>query len=87
MLWLIRTIFVGFIVGVIAKFITPGEKGYEPKGFILTTALGVAGALGATLLGQWIGHYGPEESAGWITSIIGAVVILLIWGWYQRRQT
>jgi uncharacterized membrane protein YeaQ/YmgE (transglycosylase-associated protein family) len=88
MLWQIITIIiVGFVVGIIAKLITPGDKGYEPQGFVLTAALGVAGALVATLIGQWIGHYGPNEAAGWIASIVGAVVILLIWGWFQRRQT
>ena len=86
MWWLIRTIFVGFIVGVIAKFVTPGPNKYEPKGFLLTTALGIAGALAATFIGQSIGHYGPEDAAGWIASILGAVGILLIWGWFQRQR-
>ena len=52
MWWLIRTIFVGFIVGVIAKFVTPGTNKYEPKGFLLTTALGIAGALAALSSGS-----------------------------------
>jgi uncharacterized membrane protein YeaQ/YmgE (transglycosylase-associated protein family) len=86
MWWLIRTIFVGFVVGVIAKFVTPGSDKYEPKGFLLTTALGIAGAFAATLIGQWIGHYGPEDNAGWIASTLGAVGILLIWGWFQRQR-
>jgi len=88
MVWqIIKIIIVGFVVGAIAKLITPGEKGYEPQGFVLTAALGVAGALAATLIGQWLGHYGSNEPAGWIASIVGAVVVLLIWGWFKRRQT
>ncbi len=62
---------------MIAKFITPGEK--EPQGFILTTALGIIGALVATYLGQAIGWYQSGEAAGFLGAIVGSVIVLLIW--------
>jgi uncharacterized membrane protein YeaQ/YmgE (transglycosylase-associated protein family) len=80
-LWVIL---IGFVAGIIAKFITPGEN--EPKGFILTTVLGVVGALVATYLGQAIGWYGPDQSAGFIGAIVGAVLILLVWGYFERKR-
>ena len=58
-MYILWTIIIGFIVGVIAKFITPGDKNYEPQGFILTTVLGIVGAFVATYLGQLVGWYGP----------------------------
>ena len=84
MLSFIWTIIIGFIAGVIAKFITPGER--EPKGFILTTALGIVGALVATYLGQAIGWYQAGQEAGFIGAIVGAVIILLIWGFIERQR-
>jgi uncharacterized membrane protein YeaQ/YmgE (transglycosylase-associated protein family) len=63
--------------GVIAKLVTPGGE-YEPKGFILTTILGVVGALVATYLGQAIGWYRAGQGAGFIGAIVGAVLILLV---------
>ena len=85
MLSFLWTVFIGFIAGVIAKFLTPGSE-YEPKGFILTTVLGVAGALAATYLGQAIGWYRAGEEAGFIGAIVGAVLILLVWGLIQRNR-
>jgi uncharacterized membrane protein YeaQ/YmgE (transglycosylase-associated protein family) len=79
------TILIGFIAGVIAKLITPGEN--EPQGFILTTVLGVLGAVVATYLGQAIGWYEAGEGAGLIGATVGAVVVLLIWGYFTRRRT
>jgi len=81
---IIWTIIIGGIAGVIAKFITPGDN--EPKGFILTILLGIAGAFIATWLGQAIGWYGPNDQAGFIGAIVGAVIILLIWGAVVRRR-
>ncbi len=81
---IISTIIFGLVVGVIAKFIMPGSN--EPKGFILTAILGIVGALIASYFGQWIGWYQPGESAGWIASIIGAIVLLAVWGAINRRQ-
>jgi len=84
MLSFIWTIIIGFIAGVIAKFITPGEK--EPQGFILTTALGIIGALVATYLGQAIGWYHAGGKAAFLGAIVGAVIILLIWGSIDRQR-
>ncbi len=74
MLWIIV---VGFVAGLLARLISPGPN--NPKGFILTTVLGIAGAFLATLVGQTIGHYGPDQGAGFITATIGAIVVLFIW--------
>jgi uncharacterized membrane protein YeaQ/YmgE (transglycosylase-associated protein family) len=84
MLSFLWTVIIGFIAGVIAKLVTPGEK--EPKGFILTTVLGVAGALVATYLGQAIGWYRAGQEAGFIGGIVGAVLILLVWGFIERNR-
>jgi uncharacterized membrane protein YeaQ/YmgE (transglycosylase-associated protein family) len=73
-LWII---IVGFVAGIIARLISPGPN--NPSGFILTTVLGIAGAFLATFIGQAIGHYGPEQGAGFITATIGAIVVLFIW--------
>ena len=80
------TIIIGFIVGVIAKFIMPGDK-TEPKGFILTAILGIVGAFVATYLGQAIGWYQAGQEAGFIGAIVGAVIILLIWGFIERQRS
>jgi uncharacterized membrane protein YeaQ/YmgE (transglycosylase-associated protein family) len=81
---IIWIIIIGFVAGVIAKLITPGDN--EPKGFILTTILGVVGAFVATYLGQVLGWYGEDQAAGLIGAIVGAVIILLVWGVIERRR-
>ena len=81
---IIWTIIIGLIAGVIAKFITPGDN--EPSGFILTTILGIAGAFVATYLGQAIGWYRAGQSAGLIGAVVGAVIILVIWGFIARHR-
>ena len=80
----IWTIVIGFIAGVIAKFITPGDN--EPSGFILTTILGIGGAFVATWIGQAMGWYRAGEGAGLVGAIVGAVVVLLIWGAVAGRR-
>lgn len=82
---IIGTIIIGFIAGVIAKFIMPGPN--EPGGFIMTTILGIVGAFVATYLGQAIGWYGPNQGAGLIASVVGAVIVLAIYGFFARRNT
>ena len=62
MLHIIGTIIIGFLAGVIAKLVAPGDK--EPQGFILTTILGIVGAFAATYLGQAVAWYGPDQNAG-----------------------
>ena len=81
---IIWTIIIGGVVGVIAKFITPGDN--EPKGFILTILLGIAGAFVATLIGQSVFGWGENYQAGFIASLVGAVVLLLIWGAVTRKR-
>jgi uncharacterized membrane protein YeaQ/YmgE (transglycosylase-associated protein family) len=72
------TIIIGFVAGVIAKFIMPGAN--EPTGFILTTVLGIVGAFIATFLGQALGWYQPGEGAGLIGAVAGAIIVLLVYG-------
>ena len=74
---IIGTIVVGFIVGLIARAIKPGN---DRMGIILTTLLGIAGAFVARYVGQAMGWYGPNDPAGWIASVIGAIVLLVIYG-------
>jgi uncharacterized membrane protein YeaQ/YmgE (transglycosylase-associated protein family) len=74
---IIYIIVVGFVAGVIAKWLSPGPN--NPSGFLLTTALGIIGAALATWLGQTIGHYSPGQGAGFIMATIGAIVVLFIW--------
>ena len=75
---------IGFIAGVLAKLITPGEN--EPSGFILTTILGIVGAFVATYLGQALGWYEAGEGAGLIGATVGAIILLLAWGALSRRR-
>jgi uncharacterized membrane protein YeaQ/YmgE (transglycosylase-associated protein family) len=81
---IIWTIIIGFLAGVIAKFLMPGKN--EPSGFILTTIVGVVGAFVATYLGQAVGWYRAGEGAGFIGAIVGAVIVLAIWGFIARRS-
>ena len=78
------TIIIGFVAGVIAKFIMPGDN--EPTGFILTAILGIVGAFVATFLGQALGWYRPGEGAGLVGAVVGAVVVLLVYGMVAGRR-
>jgi uncharacterized membrane protein YeaQ/YmgE (transglycosylase-associated protein family) len=80
---IIWTIIIGLIAGVVAKFLHPGSN--EPKGFVLTAILGIVGALVATWLGQAVGWYRPGEGAGFIGAVVGAIIVLVIWGIDSRR--
>ncbi len=73
---IIGTIVIGFLAGLVAKFLTPGR---DPGGFIVTILLGIAGAWVATLLGQQIGWYKVGDGAGFIGATVGAIILLLIW--------
>lgn len=79
------TIIIGFLAGIIAKFIMPGPN--EPQGFILTTILGIIGAFAATFIGQALGWYRADQGAGFIGAIVGACVVLLVWGMISGRRT
>jgi uncharacterized membrane protein YeaQ/YmgE (transglycosylase-associated protein family) len=74
---MLHIIIVGLVAGFIARLLSPGPN--NPSGFILTIVLGIVGAFLATAIGQAIGHYGPEQGAGYITATIGALVVLFIW--------
>ena len=78
------TIVIGFFAGVITKFIMPGKN--EPSGFVLTTILGIVGALVASFLGKTLGWYQPGEGAGFIGAIVGAIVVLFVWGLVAKRS-
>ena len=80
---IIWTIVIGFLAGIVAKFVTPGDN--EPSGFILTTILGIIGAFVATFLGQSLGWYLPGEGAGLIGAAVGAIIVLLVWGFMRKR--
>lgn len=77
------SILIGFIVGLLARALMPGPN---PMGFILTTLLGVVGALVATFLGQGLGWYAEGSGAGFIASVVGAMVLLFIYGLVSRRH-
>ena len=79
------TIIIGFIAGIIAKFIMPGDK--EPSGFIMTTILGIVGAFVASYLGRALGWYNPGEGAGLIGAVVGAIIVLFVYGLITSRQT
>ncbi len=72
---LLWTIIIGFFIGLVARFIMPGR---DSLGFVFTTLLGVVGALIAQLLGQALGWYGEGEPAGFIASVVGALLVLWI---------
>ena len=76
-------ILFGLVVGIIAKLLMPGR---DPGGFIVTILLGIAGALLGGFIGKAIGFYGPNEGAGWIISILGAIVLLVLYRMMVRRR-
>lgn len=80
---LIWTIIIGFIAGVIAKFLMPGDN--EPAGFLMTTLLGVVGAFVGTYIGQFFGWYSANDGAGLIGAVVGAMIVLFIWSRVASR--
>jgi len=83
MLHLLWVIIIGFIAGAVAKFLMPGK---DPGGFLITTGLGVGGALVATYLGRLVGWYQEGESAGFIAAVVGAVIVLAVYRFIKRKQ-
>jgi len=71
------TILVGLIVGALARFVMPGE---QKMGWIMTILLGIAGSVIAGVVGRGLGWYAPDQPAGWIASVLGAVVLLFVVG-------
>jgi uncharacterized membrane protein YeaQ/YmgE (transglycosylase-associated protein family) len=82
-LHLIGPIIIGFLAGVVAKLLTPGR---DPGGFIVTIILGIIGAFVATYLGQAVGWYRADEGAGFIGAVVGAIIVLAIYHYNQRRS-
>lgn len=80
---IIWTILIGFVAGLVARAVLPGK---QAMGFILTTVLGIAGSLIATYIGQAMGWYTAGVGAGFIASVVGAVVLLLIYGLVARKS-
>jgi uncharacterized membrane protein YeaQ/YmgE (transglycosylase-associated protein family) len=80
MIW---AVLIGFIVGLVAKFLTPGR---DPSGFFITAAIGIVGSLLATYGGQALGLYNAGEPAGFIGSVIGAIVVLAIYHMVTRKS-
>ena len=83
MLHLLWTAIIGIVVGAIAKFIIPGR---EPGGIWITMLIGIAGSFLGTFLGRAIGHYEPDQSAGFLMSLVGALILLGIYHMFKRMQ-
>jgi uncharacterized membrane protein YeaQ/YmgE (transglycosylase-associated protein family) len=81
---IIWTILIGFVVGLLAKMLTPGK---DPSGFFITAAIGIAGSLLATYGGQALGLYNAGEPAGFIGSLVGAIILLVLYHMIARRST
>ena len=82
---IIWIVVIGFVAGLIARYLSPGPN--NPAGFIFTTVLGIAGAFLATFIGQLIGWYQPDQGAGFIAATVGAVLVLFIWHRLVARGT
>lgn len=82
MLSLLGTLFVGLIVGLIARALKPGD---DKLGIIMTSLLGVAGSFLASYVGVALGWYRQGETAGWIASVVGAIVLLVIYGLFKNK--
>lgn len=80
---IIMTFIIGLVVGVIAKLLKPGK---DPGGFIITALIGIAGAFIAKYIGQAVGWYQPDQNAGFIASVIGAIILLVIYGMATRKR-
>lgn len=80
---IIVTLVIGLVVGVIAKLLMPGK---DPGGFIVTTLLGIAGAFVAKFLGQAVGWYHEGQSAGFIASVVGAIILLALYRVFAKRR-
>mgnify|MGYP001463977242 CR=1 FL=1 len=71
-LWIVL---IGFVIGFVAKFLTPGR---DPGGFVVTTLVGIGGSVLASFVGQTLGLYAPGQAAGFIAAVVGAVALLLL---------
>ncbi len=82
-MWIISAVIAGLIIGALAKFVMPGR---DPGGLLVTIVLGIAGSLVATWLGHRLGWYAAGQKAGWIASVLGAVLILFIYRMFFRER-
>jgi uncharacterized membrane protein YeaQ/YmgE (transglycosylase-associated protein family) len=73
----------GLVIGIIAKLLMPGK---DPGGFIITMLLGIAGAMVGGFIGRALGFYGPNQAAGWLMSIAGAILLLALYRMLVRRR-
>ena len=83
MLSLLGTLLIGLVVGLIARAVKPGD---DKLGWIMTALLGVAGSFLASYVGMAMGWYGQGDSAGWIASVLGAVVLLVVYGLVKGKS-
>jgi uncharacterized membrane protein YeaQ/YmgE (transglycosylase-associated protein family) len=81
MMSILGTILIGLIAGFVARMLKPGN---DSMGWIMTAVLGIAGAFVASYLGAALGFYAPGQAAGFIASVIGAIVLLVIWGMFKK---
>ena len=81
---ILYTIFIGLIVGLVARLLKPGK---DAMGWILTIVLGVGGSLLATYAGQALGWYDPGETAGFIGAVVGAIILLILWGLFTKKKS
>lgn len=80
---IVWTILIGFVAGLVARAIKPGD---DSMGIIMTTVVGILGALAATYLGQAMGWYTAGQGAGFLASVVGAIVLLFIWGLIAKKK-
>ena len=81
---LIWTVLIGFVVGLLARFLMPGD---DKMGIIMTAILGIVGSLAATYVGQAMGWYTAGEGAGFIASLVGALILLFIYNLVRKKKT
>ena len=80
---IIWTIVIGFLAGALAKLVMPGK---DPGGIIITTLLGIGGALAANFIGRGLGLYAEGETAGFIAAVLGAIAILAIYRMFKKKK-
>jgi uncharacterized membrane protein YeaQ/YmgE (transglycosylase-associated protein family) len=80
---ILYAIVIGLVIGIVAKFLMPGK---DPGGFIITTLLGIAGSIVAKYIGQALGWYGAGEAAGFIASVVGAIILLVLYRMVVGRR-
>ncbi|WP_409477736.1 GlsB/YeaQ/YmgE family stress response membrane protein [Pseudobdellovibrio sp. HCB154] len=80
---IIATVIIGFIVGLVARFVKPGD---DKSGLVMTTILGIIGAFVGSFIGQAFGIYGPNERAGFIGAVVGAIIVLALVNAFNKKR-